>query len=134
MKSLLTLDFADVTYSLPLPLMWSIIEPELGLVCANLPILPPIWAPYVPPSPSLSSTCRRAKITALSTPNAANDHFERLQGTSQECSVITGERTSEEFEMPGSDERNGSETACESTQSETGGPRIKVKTEVRVEY
>jgi hypothetical protein len=134
MKSLLTLDFADVTYSLPLPLMWSVIEPELGLVCANLPVLSPIWAPYLPSPPYLPSH-RGATITPLSTSSAANDHFERLQGTSQECSVITGERTSEEFEMEGSCDGNGcGMDYCESAQRDTAGPRIKVKTEVRVEY
>ena len=41
MKALVDLDLADATYQLPLPLMWSVVEPELALVCANLPLTRP---------------------------------------------------------------------------------------------
>ncbi|PYH91301.1 hypothetical protein BO71DRAFT_401470 [Aspergillus ellipticus CBS 707.79] len=37
--SLTHIDFGDATYTLPLPLMWSIVEEQVAIVCANLPLL-----------------------------------------------------------------------------------------------
>lgn len=41
-------DFDDVTYSLPMPLMWSILEEELAITTANLPLLRHVFAPILP--------------------------------------------------------------------------------------
>ncbi|KAJ5745834.1 hypothetical protein N7520_011016 [Penicillium odoratum] len=37
--SLMHINFKDVTYTLPIPLMWSIVEEQLAIVTANLPLL-----------------------------------------------------------------------------------------------
>ncbi|KAL4793036.1 hypothetical protein BDV19DRAFT_367248 [Aspergillus venezuelensis] len=46
--SLINIDFADATYTLPMPLMWSIVEEQLAIVAANLPILRHVFATILP--------------------------------------------------------------------------------------
>jgi hypothetical protein len=48
--SLMRIDFADVTYSLPLPLMWSIVEEQLAIVASNLPLLRRVFSAVIPGS------------------------------------------------------------------------------------
>ncbi|KAJ5898350.1 hypothetical protein N7504_008638 [Penicillium tannophilum] len=48
--SLMRINFADVTYSLPLPLMWSIIEEQLAIVASNLPLLRRVFSAIIPGS------------------------------------------------------------------------------------
>lgn len=48
--SLMRINFADVTYSLPLPLMWSIIEEQLAIVASNLPLLRRVLSAVIPGS------------------------------------------------------------------------------------
>ncbi|RJE25025.1 hypothetical protein PHISCL_02618 [Aspergillus sclerotialis] len=37
--SLMKIDFNDATYTLPIPLMWSIVQGQLAIVAANIPLL-----------------------------------------------------------------------------------------------
>ncbi|PWY88277.1 hypothetical protein BO70DRAFT_259365, partial [Aspergillus heteromorphus CBS 117.55] len=37
--SLIAIDFTDVTYSAQMGIMWSVLEPELAVICANMPLL-----------------------------------------------------------------------------------------------
>lgn len=46
--SLLGIDFNDVTSTLPIPLMRSIVEQQLAIVCANLPLLRHVFAAVLP--------------------------------------------------------------------------------------
>jgi hypothetical protein len=46
----ISIDFTDATYNLPMPLMWSIIEGQLAIVAANLPILLHVFATILPHS------------------------------------------------------------------------------------
>ena len=46
--SLLSIDFNDVTSTLLIPLMWSIVEQQLAIVCANLPLLRHVFAAVLP--------------------------------------------------------------------------------------
>lgn len=46
--SLLRVDFADATYTLPMLLMWSIVEEELALTTANLPLLRHVFSRILP--------------------------------------------------------------------------------------
>ncbi|KFZ07714.1 hypothetical protein V502_09820 [Pseudogymnoascus sp. VKM F-4520 (FW-2644)] len=46
--SLLSIDFNDVTSTLPIRLMWSIVEQQLAIVCANLPLLRHVFAAILP--------------------------------------------------------------------------------------
>ncbi|KAL2810034.1 hypothetical protein BJX63DRAFT_423398 [Aspergillus granulosus] len=57
--SLISIDFADATYTLPEPLMWSIVEEQLAVVAANLPILRHVFATILPQS-WLGSSRRKA--------------------------------------------------------------------------
>ncbi|KAF9241048.1 hypothetical protein CBS147339_4328 [Penicillium roqueforti] len=56
--SLMRIDFNDLTYTLPIPLMWSIIEQQLALVAANLPLLRSVFSAVLPGS-WLGSSARR---------------------------------------------------------------------------
>lgn len=60
--SLMSIDFVDAPYTLPLPLMWSIVEEQLAIVAANLPILRHVLAAILPHSWMGSS---RRKSTGL---------------------------------------------------------------------
>ncbi|KAL4928002.1 uncharacterized protein BDV17DRAFT_292022 [Aspergillus undulatus] len=46
--SLISIDFADATYTLPMPLMWSIVKEQLAIVAANLPVLRHVFATNLP--------------------------------------------------------------------------------------
>lgn len=48
--SLMRIDFNDVTYTLPIPLMWSIVEQQLAVVAANMPLLRRVFTAVVPGS------------------------------------------------------------------------------------
>ncbi|KAJ5711332.1 hypothetical protein N7488_005488 [Penicillium malachiteum] len=48
--SLLRINFNDVTYTLPSPLMWSIVEEQLAIVAGNLPLLRRIFSSILPGS------------------------------------------------------------------------------------
>lgn len=46
--SLTKIDFGDVTYSTPMAFMWSILEEELAIITANLPLLRNIFMLILP--------------------------------------------------------------------------------------
>ena len=48
--SLMHINFADVTHTLPLPLMWSIVEEQLAIVAGNLPLLRRVFSAVLPAS------------------------------------------------------------------------------------
>jgi hypothetical protein len=48
--SLMHIDFNDVTWTLPIPLMWSIIEQQLAIIAANLPLLRRVFSAVIPGS------------------------------------------------------------------------------------
>ncbi|KAL4901979.1 hypothetical protein BDW74DRAFT_186999 [Aspergillus multicolor] len=70
LSALMAIDFNDVTYSLPMGVLWTVLEPELAIICANMPILKPILSRMFPRF--FSST--RQKSYGVSDPQA----FERL--------------------------------------------------------
>ncbi|KAJ6031354.1 hypothetical protein N7540_002086 [Penicillium herquei] len=67
--SLMAIDFSDITGSVQMGVMWTVIEPELAIICANMPLLKTIVARI---APSLFST---GKTYGVSDPQT----FERLQ-------------------------------------------------------
>lgn len=46
--SLMNIDFNDATYTLPIPLMWSIVEEQLAVVAANIPLLRRVFTHILP--------------------------------------------------------------------------------------
>ncbi|KAJ6134358.1 hypothetical protein N7523_000680 [Penicillium sp. IBT 18751x] len=70
LKSLMDIDFSDITYSVQMGVMWTTIEPELAIICANMPFLKTILSRMVP---GLFST-GRAKQSA-----SGQQTFERLE-------------------------------------------------------
>ncbi|KAL4871487.1 hypothetical protein BDV12DRAFT_194253 [Aspergillus spectabilis] len=85
--SLISIDFADAAYSFPMPLLWSIIEEQLSIVAANLPILRHVFATILPHSWMGSS---RRKATSLAGgcanrgPAAAVQSYAHERGCEQE--------------------------------------------------
>ncbi|KAL4888788.1 hypothetical protein BDV59DRAFT_210917 [Aspergillus ambiguus] len=61
--SLMSIDFQDAPWTLPLPLMWSIVEEQLAIVAANLPILRHVFTSILPEG-WLGSSRRRVTDSA----------------------------------------------------------------------
>ncbi|KAJ5502343.1 hypothetical protein N7463_005217 [Penicillium fimorum] len=81
--SLMNIDFNDLTYTLPIPLMWSVIEQQLALIAANLPLLRRVFSEVLPkgwlgsssrgtgtPSGELSANKRSVQEYSLTCMNA----------------------------------------------------------------
>ncbi|KAF2817692.1 uncharacterized protein BDZ99DRAFT_513920 [Mytilinidion resinicola] len=49
MKFLLSLNLADATFSLPDPFMWSVVEPELAVIAACIPLMRPFFTKVARP-------------------------------------------------------------------------------------
>lgn len=64
------IDFTDITYSVQMGVMWTTIEPQLAIICANMPFLKTVLSKMVP---GLFSTNRtKQSISGQQT-------FERLE-------------------------------------------------------
>jgi len=74
LKSLQAISFTDPTYTLPLGLLWSTLEPCLGIINANLPMCRPYLATLFP---NLFGTTRN-RATSNTDPNKA---YERSKGS-----------------------------------------------------
>lgn len=70
LKSLMEIDFTDITYSVQMGVMWTVIEPELAIICANMPLLKTVVSRM---APGLFSSSRTKH--GVSDPQT----FERLQ-------------------------------------------------------
>lgn len=56
LKSLVTVSYADITYSVPDALIWSMLEPSLGLTLASIPIMRPVFSKIFPENTQPRST------------------------------------------------------------------------------
>ncbi|KAL5339806.1 hypothetical protein BJX70DRAFT_139713 [Aspergillus crustosus] len=70
--ALMAIDFNDITHSVQMGVLWTVVEPELAILCANMPILKPVLSRIFP---RLFST--NQKSYGVSDPQA----FERLGGS-----------------------------------------------------
>ncbi|KAI9933721.1 hypothetical protein ASPWEDRAFT_167993 [Aspergillus wentii DTO 134E9] len=68
LKALMDIDFNDITHSVQLGVMWTVLEPELAIICANMPLMKVILSRAMP---TIFSSQRKY---AISDPQA----FERL--------------------------------------------------------
>ncbi|KAL3470420.1 hypothetical protein BJX99DRAFT_49563 [Aspergillus californicus] len=73
LKALMDIDFDNITASVQMGVLWTVLEPELAVICANMPILKPVLSRMFPRL--FPST--RQKTYAISDPQA----FERLGGS-----------------------------------------------------
>ncbi|KAJ9283599.1 hypothetical protein DTO027B5_9056 [Paecilomyces variotii] len=48
LASLMAIDFTDITYSVQMGVMWTVLEPELAIICANMPVMKPILSRVFP--------------------------------------------------------------------------------------
>ncbi|KAJ5812170.1 hypothetical protein N7474_008471 [Penicillium riverlandense] len=56
LKSLMEIDFTDITYSVQMGVMWTVIEPELAIICSNMPLLKTVLSRMAPGLFSASRT------------------------------------------------------------------------------
>ncbi|KAL1867792.1 hypothetical protein Plec18167_008538 [Paecilomyces lecythidis] len=71
LASLMAIDFTDITYSVQMGVMWTVLEPELAIICANMPVMKPILSRVFP---KLFPSSNR-RTYGVSDPQA----FERLE-------------------------------------------------------
>ncbi|KAF2087760.1 hypothetical protein K490DRAFT_65599 [Saccharata proteae CBS 121410] len=70
-ESLLAISFTDPTWTLPSGLMWTVLEPELGIINANLPVIRPLLVSLFP---RIFGSTRERRSTRNTDPKK----FERL--------------------------------------------------------
>ncbi|KAF3761233.1 hypothetical protein M406DRAFT_221390, partial [Cryphonectria parasitica EP155] len=58
LHSLITISFTDPTWTLPMGLLWTVLEPELAIINANLPFMRRFLAQIIPKAFSLSRSSR----------------------------------------------------------------------------
>ncbi|KAL1857598.1 hypothetical protein Daus18300_010238 [Diaporthe australafricana] len=69
LQSLMVISFEDPTYTLPMGLLWTVLEPELAIINANLPLMRRFFAKIIPKMMSFSrskSTAERSKKNEFS--------------------------------------------------------------------
>jgi len=77
LQALQAISFDDPTFTLPMGLMWSTLEPELGIIAASLPIIRPAFT-YIFPKwfgTSKDNSDSRSGPKSLERPQ----HFERIE-------------------------------------------------------
>jgi hypothetical protein len=75
--------------------MWSVVEPELAVICANLAVMHPIFARYIFPLVSRSGS---RLSTTFASSHAAREDPDRPKGASQD-GIFTGTGILEDFEL-----------------------------------
>ncbi|KAG6354943.1 hypothetical protein INS49_004024 [Diaporthe citri] len=119
LKSLTTISFEDPTWTLPMGLLWTVLEPELAIINANLPLMRRFFAKIIPKMMSFSrskSTVERSK---------KND-FEKLSDNGIMLRTIGGGYMQRNNVVVGADDSKASEGA-----STTG---IIQQRSIRVDY
>lgn len=126
LKSLVTVSYADITYSVPDALIWSMLEPSLALTLASIPIMRPVFSKLFPDNIQPGST-------GNSNPNGnsglASKNFQRIDeysldpmrpNFSENCTYVTeGRSRFDDMESQKSSQ----------SQAELMAPNIKVKQE-----
>ncbi|KAK7701732.1 hypothetical protein SLS64_010180 [Diaporthe eres] len=119
LKSLMIISFEDPTWTLPMGLLWTVLEPELAIINANLPLMRRFFAKIIPKMLSFSrskSTVERSK---------KND-FEKLSDNGIMLRTIGGGYMQRNNVVVGADDSKASEGA-----STTG---IIQQRSIRVDY
>lgn len=71
-KSLTDISFTDPTYTLPMGLLWTVLEPELAIINANLPLMRRLFVKF---APKLFSFTRTKRSMGQSNPSK----FEKIE-------------------------------------------------------
>ncbi|KAI9728095.1 MAG: hypothetical protein M1834_007811 [Cirrosporium novae-zelandiae] len=84
LKSLMDIDFTDVTYSTPIAFLWSLLEMKLAVINANLPLLRPVVSRVFPKFISKSFRSKNSRATnsyALNQFDRVGDEYPLTQTT-----------------------------------------------------
>jgi hypothetical protein len=76
------IDFTDITYSVQMGVMWTVTEPDLAIICANMPFLKAVLS-KIAPGPFSTA---RTKYGAT-----GPQSFERLQDPQYKYSAYSNE-------------------------------------------
>jgi len=144
LKSLLDIEFTDVTYTLAQPLMWTTIEPSLAIINACLPIMRPLFV-YVLPARLFKITSGNVASSGPGGLRSAEPRkFSRLGGDEYPLTYVEGvshtsEVTSHRSDVKFAQERTesindeesqgGSHSGHDDTVAPKGFPGISVKRE-----
>jgi hypothetical protein len=77
LKSLVTVSYEDITYSVPDALIWSMLEPSLGLTLASIPIMRPVFSKIFPDNTQQGNT-GLSNTNPTSTSGLASKNFQRI--------------------------------------------------------
>ncbi|KAI1387562.1 uncharacterized protein F4822DRAFT_406930 [Hypoxylon trugodes] len=72
LKSLIDISFTDPTWTLPMGLLWTVLEPELAILVANFPFMRPYLSKLFPKDWSMSPSSWRSR-------KEDRENFERLE-------------------------------------------------------
>ncbi|KAL3711675.1 hypothetical protein TMatcc_000366 [Talaromyces marneffei ATCC 18224] len=126
--SLMAIDFTDITYSVHMGVMWTVIEPELAIICANMPFQKAVLSKV---APGLFSTARTKY--GVSGPQS----FERLQDPQYKnthilCRLDRGRMNTHLSTARGTGEQEGFEESIYNFSDEQRLHSQPEKSEIRV--
>lgn len=82
MKSLLTVSYTDITYSVVDALIWSMLEPALGIALACMPIIRPLFSKIFPDRLTSRSKSKTSSKNSMLAPKGDAKNFQRIQDQS----------------------------------------------------
>ncbi|KAI1204348.1 uncharacterized protein F4807DRAFT_447797 [Annulohypoxylon truncatum] len=114
LKSLMDISFTDPTWTLPMGLMWTVLEPELEILVANFPFMRPYLSKILPKKWSLNPSSWRSR-------KYGNENFERLPADKGvPLQTIGGGWTGSNAMAGVAKPRNGGTPASDGAESERG--------------
>ncbi|PLN79473.1 hypothetical protein BDW42DRAFT_172895 [Aspergillus taichungensis] len=98
LSSLMAIDFNDITYSVQMGVMWTVLEPELAIICANMPLMKTVLARAFPGLFSTAqitySVSNGQDFQRIHDPGAAIYPMNRLDHEPVNTKVSSGSNTS----------------------------------------
>lgn len=94
----MAIDFNDITYSVQMGVMWTVLEPELAIICANMPLMKTVLARAFPGIFSTAqakySVSHGQDFQRIHEPGAAIYPMNRLDHEPVHTQVSSGSNTS----------------------------------------
>lgn len=94
----MAIDFKDITHSVQMGVMWTVLEPELAIICANMPLMKTIMARAFPglfsTAQATYSVSHGQDFQRIHEPGAAIYPMNRLDHDPVNTQVSSGSNTS----------------------------------------
>lgn len=139
--SLQKIIFDDLSFTLPVPMIWTFLEMDLAIIACNLPLLRPV-ATFFLPSTWMGSSKDKSNSRPYGTSNAiSNDRSRRPNNSTYSQTFVDGVQTKNRISMNQrtmfsnrwSDEEADGHSEIELTRHAAPVDGIQVKTDFRVE-